>query len=209
MSLRPTAPRATPACATATPRLPARCHASIVSSRRRVILARVSVPSRTSPPPPSLLACAMCCDSATLRDSSDLPPCATFATLCDSAPTPSVLRSRRPIRTACHLSPHTRGEPSQSFPAPCSAEATSQTLNYQGRRLAFATTRLPRSHRKLSQLPLPAPAPARLSLRLIVPFTHPYTTSAKVTRHSTVDASTMACDVRRRRRRPRPEARAT
>jgi len=152
--------------------------------------------------------CAAACDSATSR----LLEPATLrhpVTLCDSAPTPSVLRSRRPTRTACHLSPPTRGEPSQSFPVPCSAEATSQTLNYQGRRLAFATTRLPRSHRKLSQLPLPAPAPARLSLRLIVPFTHPYTTSAKVTRHSTVDASTMACDVRRRRRRPRPEARAT
>ena len=45
-----------------------------------------------------LLACAMRCDSATSRDSSNLPPCATFATLRDSAPTPSVLRSRRPTR---------------------------------------------------------------------------------------------------------------
>eukprot|EP00964_Phaeocystis_antarctica_P016715 scaffold9194_cov65-Phaeocystis_antarctica.AAC.1 len=36
-----------------------------------------------------------------------MPPCATFATVCDSAPTPSVLRSRRPTHTACHLSPPT------------------------------------------------------------------------------------------------------
>ena len=45
---------------------------------------------------------------------------------------------------ACHLSPPTRGEPSQSFPAPCSAERDfPNSLNYQGLRPAFATTRLP------------------------------------------------------------------
>ena len=73
------------------------------------------------------------------RDSY-LPPCAT-STLCDSAPTPSVLRSRRPTRMACHLSPPSRGEPSQSFPAPCSAERDfPNSPNYQGLRPAFATT---------------------------------------------------------------------
>ena len=68
-------------------------------------------------------ACLRCAATPRPRDSSNLPSCATFATLCDSAPTPSVLHSRRPTRMACHLSPPTRGEPSQSFPAPCSAES--------------------------------------------------------------------------------------
>ena len=64
--------------------------------------------------------------------------------------------------------------------------ATSQTLNYQGLRLAFATTWLPRSHRTLSLgYPCLHLRPClqlrpRFPLRLITPFTHPYTTSAKV-----------------------------
>ena len=83
----------------------------------------------------SLLACAMLCNSAPSR----LLEPATLrhpVTLFDSAPTRSVLRSRRPTRTACHLSPPTRGEPSQSFPAPsCSAE-TSDFPNSQPPRSA-------------------------------------------------------------------------
>ena len=119
------------------------CHASIVSPH--VVSARVKraaplAPRRQRP------ACLPAQSAAPPRprDSSNLPPCATFATLCDSAPTPSVLRSRRPTRMACHLSPPSRGEPSQSFPTPCSAERDfPNSLNYQGLRPAFATTRLP------------------------------------------------------------------
>ena len=111
---------ATPAYATLVPapRLP--CHHRLIARRIRTGEACRLVSA--TPPPPSLLACAISrCDSATSR----LLEPATLrhpVTLCDSAPTPSVLRSRRPTRTACHLSPPTRGEPSQSFPAPCSAE---------------------------------------------------------------------------------------
>ena len=68
--------------------------------------------------------------------------------------------------------------------------ATSQTLNYQGRRPAFATTWLPRSHRTL-WLPLPAPAPVLGPAPVLAPApalapapphcrsTHPYTSSLR------------------------------
>eukprot|EP00964_Phaeocystis_antarctica_P048636 scaffold28162_cov49-Phaeocystis_antarctica.AAC.1 len=123
------------------PRLPSRCLPRLHRlTARRIRTREACRPASTTPPTPSLLACAKRCP----RDSSNLPPCATLATLCDSAPTPSVLRSRRPTRMACHLSPPSRGEPSQSFPAPCSAERDfPNSLNYQGLRPAFATTRLP------------------------------------------------------------------
>ena len=126
-----------------TPRLPAtRLPAPRMPRLHRLTARRIRTreacrPASTTPPTPSLLACAKRCP----RDSSNLPPCATLATLCDSAPTPSVLRSRRPTRMACHLSPPSRGEPSQSFPAPCSAERDfPNSPNYQGLRPAFATT---------------------------------------------------------------------
>ena len=107
---------AVPACACLpAPRLPARCHATIVSSH--VVSARVKragpVSAATQP------ACLR--DVLRLRDPARLLGQATLchpATLCDSAPTPSVLRSRRTARMACHLSPPTRGEPSQSSPTP-------------------------------------------------------------------------------------------
>jgi len=82
------------------------CHTSIVSSHvasARVKRAAPLVPRHHRP------ACLPAQSAATPRprDSSNMPPCATFATVCDSAPTPSVLRSRRPTHTACHLSPPT------------------------------------------------------------------------------------------------------
>ena len=182
------------------------CYATIVSSH--IVSARVpraipSVPRCRRPAclPARRAATPRPRGSSNLPSSATLRPCATLhpRLQCSAVGGPHAWRAISALSPVAYpLSP----------PPPPHApqRATSQTLNYQGRRLAFATTRLPRSHRKLSQLPLPAPAPARLSLRLIVPFTHPYTNCAKVT---TDDASTTACDVRRRRRRPRPDARAT
>ena len=112
-------------------------------------------------------ACLRAClrQPACLRDALQLCSLAAPRT-CGPALTPPVLRSIRPTRTACHLSPSARGSTLPVLPRPLVLRriATSQTLNYQGRRPAFATTwlprALPRSHRTLSQLPLPAPAPA-------------------------------------------------
>ena len=125
----------------------ARCHRLIARRSARVKRAGPLTPRRR--PPPSLPArCA-----ATPRPARLLGP-ATLrhpVTLCHSAPTPSVLRSRWPTRTACHLSPSARGSTLPVLPRPLVLRriATSQTLNYQGRRPAFATTWLPRSHRTL------------------------------------------------------------
>ena len=57
------------------------CHHRLVVSAR----VKRAGPASATPPPPSLLACAIRCDSST-------PQLLNPATLCDSAPTPSVLR---------------------------------------------------------------------------------------------------------------------
>ena len=147
------------------------CHTSIVSSH--VVSARMK---RAAPLAPRRLrpACLPAQSAATPRpsDSSNLPPCATFATLSDSAPTPSVLRSRRPTHTACHISPATRGEASQSFPAPpMLRRKTSQTLNYQSRRQAFKKHGCPVRIARCPSRPCLHLRP-RLPLRLIVPSTY-------------------------------------
>ena len=139
------APRLLAPCLPAMPACAMPCHHRLIAHRIRTRAA--CHPVSASLPPPSLLACATRCDSSTPRLLEPAIQC-HLATLCDSAPTPSVLRSRRPTRMACHLSPLTRGLPSQSSPTPsCSAE--SDFPNSQGQRPAFATTRLPR-HRLLS-----------------------------------------------------------
>ena len=74
-------------------------------------------------------------DTATPRTCHPVPPCDP-----DSAPTVSALRSRRAARMACHLSPPTPADALSPSPPPhATQKATSQTLNYQGRRPAFAT----------------------------------------------------------------------
>ena len=74
-------------------------------------------------------------DPATPRTCHPVPPCDP-----DSAPTVLALRSRRAARMACHLSPPTPADALSPSPPPhATQKATSQTLNYQGRRPAFAT----------------------------------------------------------------------
>ena len=74
-------------------------------------------------------------DTATPRTCHPVPPCDP-----DSAPTVLALRSRRAARMACHLSPPTPADALSPSPPPhATQKATSQTLNYQGRRPAFAT----------------------------------------------------------------------
>ena len=113
-----------PACLRHTCLREAACHATIVSSH--VVSAHVKraaplVPRRHHPAclPVRDMRCDMRCDldSANPRDSSNLRHCDPV-TLCDSAPTPSVLRRRRPTRMACHLSPPTRGSTLSVLPHP-------------------------------------------------------------------------------------------
>ena len=128
------------ACATpaalatpATPRLQSVAHALPVRHAEPVLPS--PVPPESRPPAgasPCLLACAMRCDSATSRllepaTLRHLRPCATLHLR------PQYSAAGGPHRMACHLSPPIPWRPSQSFPAPCSAESD------------FPNSQLPRS----------------------------------------------------------------
>ena len=128
------------ACATpaalatpATPRLQSIAHALPVRHAEPVLPS--PVPPESRPPAgasPCLLACAMRCDSATSRllepaTLRHLRPCG-LCTYALSAPQQAAHTAWRAISAL-----PSRGEPSQSFPAPCSAESD------------FPNSQLPRS----------------------------------------------------------------
>ena len=106
------------------PRLPARCHlpARCPPCHHRLIARRIRaraaplVPCRHHACLPARYALRYALRYR-LRESSNLRPCDPV-TLCDSAPTHSVLRRRRPTRKACHLSPPTRGSTLSVLPLP-------------------------------------------------------------------------------------------
>ena len=101
---------------------------------------------RTSPVSTQDLHCAVCPKTqgdSSYVSSSLTPHCASSRAPSTFSDSTGISLSRHcikfeapaaPTRTACHLSPPTRGEPSQSFPAPsCSAESD------------FPNSQLPRS----------------------------------------------------------------
>jgi len=140
-----------PACLRHTCLREAACNATIVSSHVVSAHVRACRPVSATPPSPSLLACARYALRYALRSRLREPP---------RLLEPATLRPCDPVRLCTYAfsapqeAAHTHGMPSQPShpwlnplsppPSPHARQkATSQTLKHQGRRQAFATTRLP------------------------------------------------------------------